>query len=450
MAFIHIFVLILILYRQAQAADTNLGTASLCQEDTVIVNNFGDSLDGNCSLGHNTCNIRACISFAQGTSKFCLLEPGVHTISYGNVASRVSNSSIRLIGSTGNPIDTIIDGQSLTQQFFESNDASVSLYIQGITFQRFVYDTWTAAVLVIRGGSLYIENCIFSMNINWHCSSIYYESALIANSNSVGIYNSTFRENEATSDDWTNNSCNKYGTVCIFNNIRDPYTFAAPYELKNLSFENNDGCEGGEALAVHLGNYNGGNAYAGNGMQWYTNGHYDSIPCMTYQCGQVGFSFQFESPLTLGQGCQPTAFPTSVAHTILTIPLQDSTSCMKTANISGRLAAEVTDLVVSSDLDVVVEGRFQASNNIIANVLNTHLLKVRWFVGRSSYRQTAFLNSTDIQYPSSPNDMVLFRATFPNFFPASADFSGYLRTKVILTNWPLRKKAICLRWKRKA
>ncbi len=133
---------------------------------------------------------------------------------------------------------------------------------------------------------------------------------------------------------------------------------------------------------------------------------------------------------------------------LLSVPLQYSTSCIRTANISGRLLAEITNIVISNDHSVIVEGRFQASN--VVQVLNSHLLKVRWFVGRSSYRQTLFLNSTEISYPSNPSYMIQFRATFPNFFPASADFSGYLRTKVVLTNWPLRKKAICLRWKRKA
>ncbi len=116
--------------------------------------------------------------------------------------------------------------------------------------------------------------------------------------------------------------------------------------------------------------------------------------------------------------------------------------------LSGRLMANITNVFVLGHREVIVEGRFQALN--LTNVLNSSLLKVRWFVGRSSYRQTLFLNSTEITYPSNPSDMIHFRATFPNFFPESADFSGYLRVKAILTNWPLRKKALCLRWKRRA
>ncbi len=151
---------------------------------------------------------------------------------------------------------------------------------------------------------------------------------------------------------------------------------------------------------------------------------------------------------------QPSGVPSSntpshtVSDPLISVPLYDLTSCMRTANISGNLVAEVIDVIISSDRNVIVKGRFQASN--VANVLNIHLLKIRWFVGRSSYRQRLFLNRTEITYPSNPNDMIRFQATFPNFFPASADFSGYLKTKVILTNWQLRKKALCLRWRRKA
>ena len=103
--------------------------------------------------------------------------------------------------------------------------------------------------------------------------------------------------------------------LCIFDNIKFLESHVSPYDLKNLTFVGNKGCDGGEAVAVHLGNNMGGNAYAAEGMQWYTNGAYNSLPCLTYNCIQPGFTYKFKSIENKPISCAtlvPTTMPTYI------------------------------------------------------------------------------------------------------------------------------------------
>jgi len=59
------------------------------------------------------------------------------------------------------------------------------------------------------------------------------------------------------------------------------------YSITNVTFNNNEGCTGGEAFTIHLASgATNGNCYAENGMRCYGNGYYSSIPCYSQICNQ--------------------------------------------------------------------------------------------------------------------------------------------------------------------
>ena len=271
-----------------------------CDSSVVVhVNNYFDSLNGSCAFGSSTCNLRACIRQQQGLVGLCLLKAGTHRVLHGLMSSGLSaNTHLSIAGATGDPNDAIIDGLGQSG-FIVSNEASATLVITSATLTNFHGHgdaNIEGMVVQVSYGSLYIKNCIFSNNRNGNCAAValgVYGSAASGGS-SFGIYDTIFRHNRATTSSRANDACNSYGALCVFGSIRDPSTRASPYKFDNLSFVGNEGCIGGEAVAVHLGSNRGGNAYAASAMQWYSNGRYSTLPCLTYGCMQSGFSFSFK------------------------------------------------------------------------------------------------------------------------------------------------------------
>jgi len=301
-----------------------LGWSTLsCENKTIFVNSLFDSPFGDCSTDSSSCNLRACINLLQGSKGTCLLMAGTHTVATGGglmISNLNPNTQLTIAGSTGNPNDVIINGNNQPGLII-SEEPTATLIITSISMTNFFASTSSSCdqgggtvVRAASGTSLYIKNCIFSNNRFFQCNSVQIDVCSTSGVSSYGVYDTLFFDNAATTTCDSNNACNKFGALCVFNNIMDrQYCPSGPYDFKNLTFSGNSGCDGGEAIAVHLGNFMGGNAYAGDGMQWYSNGYYSSVPCLTYDCTQPGFHYTFKTIENIPSiSCSPTIAPTFV------------------------------------------------------------------------------------------------------------------------------------------
>lgn len=133
---------------------------------------------------------------------------------------------------------------------------------------------------------MFVTNSVFKNNNAWGCAAINYQ-ALNTASSKVIIKDSKFDNNQASNYCYTNNQCNRHGSVCFWGSLANVDGSILEYSITNVTFTNNVGCSSGEAFTIHLGNDAvNGNCYANNGMRCYTNGYYSAIPCYTQYCNQ--------------------------------------------------------------------------------------------------------------------------------------------------------------------
>jgi len=241
----------------------------------------------------STCNLRACISYYQGKKGTCVLQPGVHMITQGPLGIQYNGLSPNtfLVITSFDGMKATISGefQPYNSRLMTIDESTATLHIDSIIIANFKQggDSTNSGTLLMNLGYLYVTNSKFYNNEGWSCPAILYDNKGITTTSNIIISDSEFDNNKAINGDWTNNACNRHGSICLYGGLESNYGSMLQYLITNVTFNNNEGCGGSEAFTIHLGNdAQYGNCYAINCMRCYGNGYYSSIPCYTQLCNQ--------------------------------------------------------------------------------------------------------------------------------------------------------------------
>ena len=205
-----------------------------------------------------------------------------------------------IITSVASKDQVIIDGsnQLSGSRFLVLNMLGATLRISHVTIANFrqsvpsgYYNcglgSYEGGTLVLTTGNLYVQYSRFSGNVAFRAAAI---DATITSGGYLFVDKTEFISNANVGNDWCNAQCNNYGTVYVREGVADSTNGAATaYVLTRLYFSLNTGCSGWEGPVAHVGNNMGGNCYAYNGMQCFSNGNYSSIPCYSAVCTQSGY-----------------------------------------------------------------------------------------------------------------------------------------------------------------